>query len=122
MTAVGAHRAPLQKTSASRADEDRDPDRVRDNCHGGDFGAKQQWVRYVNDRVDSVKDCQKRYDGAGNARDAQPNACISPYRSRPEKRNGKESEINDSVKDIGSVIYQLKCFLNSSTDLAGNTD
>src|SRR5207244_2596967 len=39
-----------------------------------------------------------------------------------KERNCEENGVDDPIKDVGRVINQLKCFLNSRTNLTRNRD
>ena len=54
--------------------------------------------------------------------DPQPKRRARPNLFRAGERNGEQYDVNDSVKNVRCIIHQLKCFLNSSADLAGDGD
>src|SRR5256885_1294447 len=53
-------------------------------------------------------------------RDPQPDWSTRPDRGRTKDRDREHHKVNDPVENVGRVIDELKRFLNSGADLAGN--
>src|SRR4030095_2140990 len=94
-------------------------DSIGNQSHGDDFGGKNQWTRDVDDRVDGEEDGQQRDDEAANGRESQPQARSGEYRGCAHDRDSKHYGVDDSIKNVGGIIYELESFLHSRTDLTG---
>src|SRR5207253_8619467 len=98
--------------------ENRDTDEIGCESHRNDFCGEKQRVRHINDRIDGEEDGQQTYRETASRRDAQPGASSGSNRSRACDRDCKHDGIDNSVKNVGGVVHELKRFLQTGADLA----
>ena len=97
-----------------------DADRVRDSGHRDDFYRETERAWNVDDRINREKNRGQRNERAANRRNPQPDWSTRPDRGRAKDRDREHHKVNDPVENVGGVVHQLKRFLNSGADLAGN--
>lgn len=97
-------------------------DRICDGGYGNNFYGETQRAWYIDNRVDREKERGQGNNRAGDRRDTQPHRRAGTNRAGAKDRNYEHHEVNDAVKNIGGVVDQLKRFLDSGPDLAGNRD
>src|SRR5436305_2707822 len=102
--------------------EDRHSNRVRDRGDGNDFYRETQRAWHVDYRINGEKNRGQRHYSAADGCYAQPDRSAGTNRARAKDRYCKHREVNDSVENIRGVIDELKRFLNSGADLAGDCD
>ena len=86
------------------------------------FTPKLKRARHVDNRVDGEKNSGQRDGSTADRRNAQPDRGTRTNRTRAKNRYCEHREVNNAVENVRGVIDELKCFLDSGTDLAGDRD
>ena len=102
--------------------KNREADRIRNHRHANDFGRKNQPTWHIDDWIDGEEDRQQGHSKAAERGDSQPKSCTLSHSARARNRYGEQNKINDSVENVGGVVHELKCLLDSRSDLARDRD
>ncbi len=77
---------------------------------------------HVDNRIDGEKNRGQRDNSAADRCNAQPDRGARTNRTHAKDRYCEHREVNNTVENIRGVIDELKRFLDSGTDLAGDRD